>query len=84
MLFVVYLALLVWIVLFKLELPHVGLGELRVVKLVPFVSDGMNGAVGTVRIPIPEKRAVRVESQMAWDSKVVAADLGYFFASAVS
>ncbi len=48
------------------------------------VSDGMNGAVGTVRIPIPEKRAVRVESQMAWDSKVVAADLGYFFASAVS
>lgn len=43
MLFAVYLALLVWIVLFKLELPHVGLGELRVVKLVPFVSDGVNG-----------------------------------------
>ena len=31
-LFAVYLVLLVWIVLFKLELPHVGLGELRVIR----------------------------------------------------
>lgn len=51
------------------------------------VSDGQAGMganVGTVRIPIPEKRVLRIESQMAWDSKVVGADLGYFFASAVS
>jgi hypothetical protein len=43
------------------------------------VSDGVGENVGTVRIPIPEKRVVRVESQMAWDAKVIAADMGYFF-----
>lgn len=43
------------------------------------VSDGMGTNVGTVRIEMPLKRAVRIESQMAWASKVVAADLGYFF-----
>lgn len=43
------------------------------------VSDGMGMNVGTVRIEMPLKRAVRIESQMAWDSKVVAPELGYFF-----
>lgn len=48
------------------------------------VSDGGGGTVGVVRIPMPELRSTRIESQMAWDSKVIGADLGYFFNSAVS
>jgi glycopeptide antibiotics resistance protein len=36
-LFVVYLVLLVWIVLWKLEVPWVGGGAQRQIKLVPFV-----------------------------------------------
>lgn len=43
-LFAVYLVLLAWVVLFKLEIPHVGSAGVRPVKLVPFVSDGVNGA----------------------------------------
>lgn len=43
-LFAIYLALLVWIVLWKLEVPYVGAGELRQIKLVPFVSSACNGA----------------------------------------
>ena len=43
-LFTTYLALLVWIVMWKLELPHIGAGELRQVKLVPFASSACNGA----------------------------------------
>lgn len=35
--------LLVWIVLFKLEVPYVGSAGVRPVKLIPFVSDGVNG-----------------------------------------
>ena len=48
------------------------------------VSDGQNNVIGTVRIPIPEKRVVRVESQMAFDNKPVSTDLGYFFNGAVA
>jgi hypothetical protein len=48
------------------------------------VSDGMGATVSTVRIEMPLKRAVRIESQQAWDSKVVDGGLGYFFSSAVS
>lgn len=48
------------------------------------VSDGMSGTVGTVRFYMPELRATRIESQQAWDSKVISTDLGYFFASVVS
>lgn len=48
------------------------------------VSDGMGDTIGTVRIPLPAIRATRIESQMAWDSKVVGADLGYFLSLAVS
>lgn len=43
------------------------------------VTDGGGETIGTSRIPMPELRAVRIESQMAWDSKRVAANLGYFF-----
>lgn len=48
------------------------------------VSDGMGSSVGVVKFPIQEKRVTRVESQMAWDSKVIGADLGYMLASVVS
>ncbi|MEV0842035.1 VanZ family protein [Actinocatenispora sera] len=39
-LFVVYLGLLCWLVLWKLEPPHLGDGTLRHVKLIPFSPDG--------------------------------------------
>jgi glycopeptide antibiotics resistance protein len=39
-LFVLYLALLCWLVLWKLEPPHLGDGTVRHVKLVPFSPDG--------------------------------------------
>lgn len=37
-LFVVYLLLLAWIVLWKLEVPHVGIAGIRQVKLIPFAA----------------------------------------------
>ena len=43
-LFVVYLTLLAWIVLWKLELPWVGVSSRRVLKLVPFFSTAEDGA----------------------------------------
>lgn len=43
-LFAVYLALLVWIVVWKLGVPHVGDGADRVVKLVPFARTAESGA----------------------------------------
>lgn len=43
-LFVTYLVMLVWIVLWKLELPYVGEGELRHIKLVPFAPTTEDGA----------------------------------------
>lgn len=48
------------------------------------VSDGAGMSVGTTRFYMPEKRSWRIESQMAWDSKVVASDLGYLLASVVA
>jgi glycopeptide antibiotics resistance protein len=43
-LFVVYLVMLAWIVLWKLELPYVGDGALRHIKLVPFAPTAEDGA----------------------------------------
>lgn len=43
-LFAIYLALLVWIVLWKLEPPSIGRGGLRPVKLIPFVAAGTDAA----------------------------------------
>ncbi|RXZ72466.1 VanZ family protein [Agromyces albus] len=43
-LFVAYLALLTWIVLWKLQVPYVGEGALRHIKLVPFVPTAEDGA----------------------------------------
>lgn len=48
------------------------------------VSDGMGQNIGITRFRMPELRADRIEAQMAWDNKVVATDLGYFFASCVA
>lgn len=48
------------------------------------VSDGMGANVGVSRFRMPQLRADRIESQMAWDNKVVATDLGYFFNGAVA
>lgn len=43
-LFSVYLALLVWVVVWKLEPPYIGAGEPRAIKLVPFVQTREAGA----------------------------------------
>ncbi len=48
------------------------------------VSDGLGLNVGVSRIPMPWIKSDRIEAQMAWDNKVVATDLGYFFNGAVS
>jgi hypothetical protein len=48
------------------------------------VSDGMGANVGISRFRMPELRADRIESQMAWDNKVIGTDLGYFFSAAVA
>ena len=55
----VYLVLLVWLVVWKLQVPHLGLGDVRPFKLVPFVGDGTNGSssprdvIGNLRIFLP-------------------------------
>jgi glycopeptide antibiotics resistance protein len=55
----VYLALLVWLVLWKLDVPWVGTGARRTVKLVPFVSTAANGpskpseVLGNVLVFVP-------------------------------
>ena len=43
-LFGVYLVLLVWLVLWKLQMPYVGEGALRHIKLVPFAPTAEDGA----------------------------------------
>lgn len=48
------------------------------------VSDGMGANIGITRFRMPELRADRIEAQMAWDNKVIASDLGYFFSACVS
>lgn len=44
LLFTVYLALLVWIVVFKLHVPYLGEAAMRDIKLVPFVRTATHGA----------------------------------------
>lgn len=43
-LFGVYLSLLVWLVLWKLDVPVVGLEDRQAIKLIPFVASGSAGA----------------------------------------
>jgi hypothetical protein len=40
------------------------------------VSDGAGLAIGTTQFRMDHLRAERIESQSAWDNKVIAADLG--------
>lgn len=48
------------------------------------VSQGIGATIGISRIPMRLKKAERVEAEKAWDNKVVATDLGYFFSGAVA
>lgn len=48
------------------------------------VSGALGQTVGISRIPVPLKKADRVEGEIAFDNKVVASDLGYFFSAAVA
>lgn len=47
------------------------------------VSGGLGSTIGTSQFRMESLKASRVEAEVAFDNKVVAADLGYFFASAV-
>jgi len=48
------------------------------------VSGGMGQSIGVSRFDMPQLKAQRVEGELAFDDKVVAADLGYFFNGAVA
>ena len=48
------------------------------------VSQGLGSTIGTSRFRMDQLKADRIEAEMAFDMKVVAADLGYFFASTVA
>lgn len=49
------------------------------------ISQGLGTNIGITREMIPlTNGAERIEGQIAWDDKVVAADMGYFFESVVS
>lgn len=48
------------------------------------VSGGLGQTIGSSRFRMESVKADRIEAEMAFDMKVVAADLGYFFASVVS
>lgn len=49
-LFVVYLVLLAWVVLWKLEVPFIGMGDLRHIKLVPFAANGIYDASSPLEV----------------------------------
>jgi hypothetical protein len=60
-LFVVYLVLLAWLVLWKLEVPYVGAGALRVIKLGIFIASPLRFApprdvavVSTYSVPVQD------------------------------
>lgn len=48
------------------------------------VSGGLGGTIGTSQFRMESLKAARIEAEVAFDNKVVATDLGYFFASAVA
>lgn len=85
-LFLVYLVLLSWVVLWKLEMPGLGGGE-RHLKLVPFVASDRNGAsqpaevLGNLLLFIPfgVHLALLAPARHRWD-----APLGLVGAAAVS
>jgi hypothetical protein len=48
------------------------------------ISQGAGQTVAIQKFPIRELKVDRVEGEMAFDNKVVATDLGYFFDSIVA
>jgi hypothetical protein len=48
------------------------------------VSQGLGATVGTSSFRMDELRATRVEGEVAFDNKVVASDLGYFWNTIVA
>ena len=48
------------------------------------VSQGLGATIGTSSFRLESLKATRIESEIAFDNKVVGADLGYFWTSAVS
>jgi len=48
------------------------------------VSEGMGATIGVANFYLQHLKTWRYEAEMGWDNKVVATDLGYFFASAVA
>lgn len=48
------------------------------------ISDGLGTNIGITRFRMQHLRADRIEAQIAWTNKLVAADLGYFFSNAVA
>ena len=48
------------------------------------VSGGLGATVGTSRLRMDQFRADRIEAEVAFDMKVIGADLGYFFSAVVS
>lgn len=48
------------------------------------VSEGLGTNVGVSKFRMPMLRANRIEGQIAWDNKIVASDLGYFFQDTVA
>lgn len=46
-------------------------------------SGDANTQIGITRIDQPNTRAIRIESQEAWDNKVVGTDLGYFMSDCI-
>lgn len=48
------------------------------------VSGGLGSTIGTSQFRMESLKAARIEAEVAFDNKVVAQDLGYFFGSAVA
>lgn len=48
------------------------------------VSQGLGATIGTSRIRMESFKADRIEAEVAFDMKVIAADLGFFFSSCVA
>jgi hypothetical protein len=48
------------------------------------VSEGLGLTVGTKQYRLEQNAATYIESQVAFDNKLVASDLGYFFATCVA
>jgi len=47
------------------------------------VSGGLGQSVGVTSFRMEHLKAERFEAEAAWDNKIVASDLGYFFYNAV-